>query len=139
MTNLEALNSLAEKVGGEAQESNAKAIKEIADNFSGGGGGGGLFKVTLTYDDEADDGTYTADKTLTEISEAYNSGLTVLVSDRVNVGIATVITYPFSAAVCHMLAISQGDNGPIGDILKYAATGETVWTVTAYSFDVTEI
>lgn len=75
-TNLTALNEIAEKCGGEPQSSNAKAIKEIADNFSGGGGGGGGALVvhiekTVISEDEAH---YQADKTAGEILAAMESG-----------------------------------------------------------------
>lgn len=39
-SNLDVLNAIAELNGGTAQDSNAKAIKEIADNPPSGGGGG---------------------------------------------------------------------------------------------------
>lgn len=45
-SNLECLNAIAELGGGEAQDSNAKAIMEIAENPPSGGGGGGS-KVQL--------------------------------------------------------------------------------------------
>lgn len=75
MTNLEALNSLAEKVGGEAQESNAKAIKEIADNFSGGGGGGGeIFDVIVVLTNPEDPTAATTTTTTAEAQAAWDAG-----------------------------------------------------------------
>lgn len=74
-TNLQGLNAIAVACGGEAQESNAKAIKEIADHFSGGGGGGGGGALILTLtvqEDTPSEGktTYTLNKTAREIIEA---------------------------------------------------------------------
>lgn len=39
VTNLDILNVIAVQLGGEAKGSNAEAIQEIADHYSGGGGG----------------------------------------------------------------------------------------------------
>ena len=64
--NLSALNEIAEKCGGTAQNSNAKAIKEIADNFSGGGGGGGVLVVSMA----PSGGRIAFDKTWQEIYDA---------------------------------------------------------------------
>lgn len=51
-SNLDVLNAIAELNGGTAQDSNAKAIKEIADNPPSGGGSGDFTSATLLYSSE---------------------------------------------------------------------------------------
>lgn len=59
-SNLDVLNAIAELNGGTAQDSNAKAIKEIADNPPSGGGGSSDFSTaTVTFiNSAAPDRTY---------------------------------------------------------------------------------
>lgn len=77
-TNLTALNEIAEKCGGTAQASNAKAIKEIADNFSGGGGGGG--EVFVINADAADPSDIQTTTTYAEVVAAWEENKRILVS-----------------------------------------------------------
>lgn len=56
-------------------------LQSIIDNGSGGGGGGGgdnVMIVTLTYDEDADDGTYISSATATEIVAANSDGKAII-------------------------------------------------------------
>lgn len=56
--------------------------KEIVDAIGSGGGGGGggdnVMIVTLTYDEDADDGTYISSATATEIVAANSDGKAII-------------------------------------------------------------
>lgn len=58
-----------------------KSINRIADHYEAGGGtggGGDVMVVTLTYNEDADDGTYTSSATATEIVAANSDGKAII-------------------------------------------------------------
>lgn len=60
-SNLDVLNAIAELNGGTAQDSNAKAIKEIADNPPSGGGGGSKVQLGACVITNSSTGKITVD------------------------------------------------------------------------------
>ena len=96
-TNLTALNEIAEKCGGTAQASNAKAIKEIADNFSGGGGGGGdIFEVILFPDPENPSEMITT-TTTAQAQAAWDAGKQIRILVKPSADVTTYDMYVSAA------------------------------------------
>jgi len=104
------------KAGGQSVETPTPITREetflqaIIDNGGGGGGGGGddVMVVTLTYDEDANDGSYTSSATATEISTANRDGKVIIGFEGAYTFFVTVIDFMGDLSISGISVISAG-------------------------------
>lgn len=114
-------------------EENGEWNEVSSDGGSGGGSAtGGALLVTLTYDNEADDGSYTSSHTAQEIFEAIMSGTVVEMMESNRAGFIVVDGDKLSA-MCFAIG-SVGASTYALAVDKYSMNPETnIWTVERYN------
>jgi len=83
-------------------------IDAIGSGGGGGGGGDDVMVVTLTYDEDANDGSYTSSATATEISTANRDGKVIIGFEGAYTFFVTVIDFMGDLSISGISVISAG-------------------------------
>lgn len=121
----------------------SQKLNKLEQGVADAGGGGGVYKVTLAYDEDADDGSYISDKTIAEIIAAYNSGAVVVFDpEGFSPSLARALVTPFGTTiVCDCFGLATGEAGMDGTVAEFTPASESTekrWNFTEYVFPVTE-